>query len=67
MNDREKWRERVRDIRAGGVSSIGWLVGFYGISTFVGYFTPNPYPSAEMQPVYSTAPANWALILVEEQ
>ena len=21
----------------------GWLVGFYGISTFVGYFTPNPF------------------------
>ena len=22
---------------------IGWLVGFYGISTFVGYFMPNPF------------------------
>ena len=22
---------------------IGWLVGFYGISTFVGYLTPNPF------------------------
>ena len=21
---------------------VGWLVGFYGISTFVGYLTPNP-------------------------
>ena len=21
---------------------IGWFVGFYGISTFVGYLTPNP-------------------------
>ena len=21
----------------------GWLVGFYGISTFVGYLTPNPF------------------------
>ena len=20
-----------------------WFVGFYGISTFVGYFTPNPF------------------------
>ena len=20
-----------------------WLVGFYGISTFVGYLTPNPF------------------------
>ena len=23
--------------------TIGWLVGFYGISTFVGYLTPNPF------------------------
>ena len=22
---------------------IGWLVGFYGISTFVGYLTPKPF------------------------
>ena len=22
---------------------IGWLVGFYGISTFVGYLTPNQF------------------------
>ena len=21
--------------------SVGWLVGFYGVSTFVGYLTPN--------------------------
>ena len=21
----------------------GWLVGFYGISAFVGYLTPNPF------------------------
>ena len=67
------------------------LLGFYGISTIVGYLMPNPlytyiyiyiyiyikciymickhlllitflnksYPSAEMQSVYSTAPANW--------
>ena len=21
----------------------GWLLGFYGISTFVGYLTPNPF------------------------
>ena len=24
-------------------SLIGWLFGFYGISTFVGYLTPNPF------------------------
>ena len=23
--------------------SVGWLVGFYGISTFVGYLTPNSF------------------------
>ena len=28
------YRERERD---------GWLVGFYDISTFVGYLTPNPF------------------------
>ena len=22
---------------------VGWLVGFYGILTFVGYLTPNPF------------------------
>ena len=22
---------------------VGWLVGFYGISTFVGYLTLNPF------------------------
>ena len=22
---------------------VGWLVGFYGISTFAGYLTPNPF------------------------
>ena len=27
------------------VSNEGWLVEFYGISTFVGYLTPNPFLS----------------------
>ena len=22
---------------------VGWLVGFYGVLTFVGYSTPNPF------------------------
>ena len=22
---------------------VGWLFGFYGISTFEGYLTPNPF------------------------
>ena len=25
------------------VCKVGWLVGFYGISTFLGYLTPNPF------------------------
>ena len=28
-------RERERD--------VGWLVGFHGISTFVGYLMPDPF------------------------
>ena len=32
--------EREMDIISG---LVGWLVGFYGISTFVGYLTPNPF------------------------
>ena len=27
----------------GGSWLVGWLVEFYGISTFVGYLTPNPF------------------------
>ena len=27
----------------GGCWLVGWLVGFYGISTFVGYLMPNPF------------------------
>ena len=29
MNDREKWRERVRDIRAGGKTWWGWYIYIY--------------------------------------
>ena len=29
MNDREKWRERVRDIRAGGMTWWWWFIGTY--------------------------------------
>ena len=25
------------------VDVVGWLVGFYDISTFAGYLTPNPF------------------------
>ena len=24
-------------------NSLVWFIGFYGISTFVGYLTPNPF------------------------
>ena len=37
MNDRETWRERVRDIRA---SRMWWW--FNGISTFMSYLMPRP-------------------------
>ena len=37
MNNREKWRERVRDIRAGGMT---WWWWWYGISTLLGYSLP---------------------------
>ena len=46
MKDREKWRERVRDIRASVTTWLWWWwfgwVGFYGISILVGYLIPNP-------------------------
>ena len=44
--------ERVKSSKADGTISgnlhycifcLVWLVGFYGISTFVGYLTPNPF------------------------
>ena len=25
------------------IIKVGWFVGFYGISTFVGYLMPNPF------------------------
>ena len=34
-----KWLEEM-EIRWFG---LVWFVGFYGISTFVGYLTPNPF------------------------
>ena len=46
MNDRERWRKRVRGIHADGMMRW-WLDGysmlwFYGISTIVGYLMSNP-------------------------
>ena len=41
MNDREKWRERVKDIRASGIWWWWWW-WFNGISTIVGYLMLKP-------------------------
>ena len=47
MNDREKWCERVRDIRASGTTWWWWLVRCEMQSVFVIYaFTLRPLPSA---------------------
>ena len=32
----DKWQELVGWL-------VGWVFGFYGISTFVGYLMPNPF------------------------
>ena len=37
MEDRDKWRGRITEMLLVG------CFGFYGISTFVGYLTPNPF------------------------
>ena len=43
MKDGEKWRERVRDVPAGGMTWWWWwlVVGFYGMSTLVDCLMPN--------------------------
>ena len=56
MNDREKWRETVRDIRAGGATWWWW----YCMSILSGYSVWRvSYRSKEMQSSDSIAPANW--------
>ena len=37
---KKKRKERVHDLKE--ELEVGWL-GFYGISTFVGYLIPNPF------------------------
>ena len=37
-----KWDEKDEKVFKQSIST-GWLHVFYGISTFVGYFTPNPF------------------------
>ena len=45
IDNREGWRERVRDIRADGATWWWWLVWvrFNGISIFIGYSMPKPF------------------------
>ena len=43
MNDREKWRERVRDIRAGGATWWWWLLYFY-ISCIIQFANISMWP-----------------------
>ena len=41
-----KWKKHKKNkIKENKIKErlVGWLVGFYGISTFVGYLTPNPF------------------------
>ena len=35
--------EILQNIKEACTLENRWLVGFYGISTFVGYLTPNPF------------------------
>ena len=41
--EKKKMLGEYLDIYMSRVRKIDWLVWFYGISTFVGYLTPNPY------------------------
>ena len=49
MNDREKWRERIRDIRASGTTWWWWYIYSPAIGTMVRVFTSGPRDSTESQ------------------
>ena len=36
-------KDNCQDLARELTNLFGWLVGFYGISTFVGYLTPNSF------------------------
>ena len=36
-------KRHIKLHRISTINMIGWLFGFYGISTFVGYLMPNPF------------------------
>ena len=40
---KRKLVEGKRENQRQKIDYLGWLDGFYGISTFVGYLTPNPF------------------------
>ena len=44
---RERWMIGTNGKRESGKSMLAdglvWFIGFYGISAFVGYLTPNPF------------------------
>ena len=56
MNDREKWRERVRDIRAGGTTWWWWYI--ISVKTCKGLFQP-PCESLKLHPFTSQFCAIW--------
>ena len=37
------WAKNYIEIVQKLLDGLVWFVGFYGISTFVGYLTPNPF------------------------
>ena len=53
MNDREKWRERVRDIRAGG-ATWWWLLFYTNIDRILEYADCKTPPTKTMYPGYDT-------------
>ena len=52
MNDREGWRERVRDIRADGTTRWWWLLSILTFS-WIGKFSLN-YPIKKLSKIFST-------------
>ena len=46
------------------ITGFGWLVGFYGISTFVGYLMPNPLSFATNQFYFKLFSLAWAHSLI---
>ena len=44
MNDSKEKKEKKSNPKImNSLWLVGWLVGIYGISTFIGYLMPNPF------------------------